>query len=54
VQATDDPLALEVLADIRDEEKVHVGEFMTLLRRLDPAGVDHYAAGEKEVKEMLE
>ena len=35
--ATDDDVAKKVLADIRDEEKAHVGELMTLLRHLDPA-----------------
>lgn len=34
--ATDDPLAKAVLADIRDEEKAHIGELMTLMRHLDP------------------
>lgn len=54
VQATDDPLAKKVLADIRDEEKAHVGELMTLLRQLDPDEAEHFAEGETEVKEMLE
>lgn len=54
VQATDDPLAKKVLADIRDEEKAHVGELMTLLRYLDPDEAKHFAEGEEEVKEMLE
>ena len=54
VQATDDPLAKKVIADIRDEEKAHVGELMTLLRALDPEEAAHFASGEGEVKEMLE
>lgn len=54
VQATDDPVAKKVLADIRDEEKAHIGELMTLLRHLDPAEAEHFAEGEAEVKEMLE
>jgi len=54
VQATDDPLAKKVLSDIRDEEKAHIGELMTLLRQLDPAEAEHFAEGEAEVKEMLE
>jgi rubrerythrin len=54
VQATDDVVAKKVIADIRDEEKAHVGELMTLLRHLDPAEADHFASGEAEVKEMLE
>ncbi len=54
VQATDDVVAKKVIADIRDEEKAHVGELMTLLRHLDPAEAEHFASGEAEVKEMLE
>lgn len=52
--ATDDEVAKKVLCDIRDEEKAHVGELMTLLRHLDPAEAAHFAAGEAEVHEMLE
>lgn len=53
VQATDNVLAKAVIADIRDEEKAHVGELMTLLRTLDPAEAEHFISGEEEVKEML-
>lgn len=53
-QATDDPAAKAVLADIRDEEKAHVGELITLMRHLDPAETDFFLDGEKEVNEMLE
>ena len=52
--ATADPVAKAVLADIRDEEKAHVGELMALLRHLDPQEAEHFAQGEEEVKEMLE
>lgn len=54
VQATDNVIAKAVIADIRDEEKAHVGELMTLLRTLDPAEAEHFLSGEAEVKEMLE
>lgn len=54
VQATDIEAAKKVLADIRDEEKAHVGELMTLLRTLDPQEADFFASGEEEVREMLE
>ncbi len=54
VLATDDPIAKRVIADIRDEEKVHVGELMTLLKTLDPAEAERFAEGEAEVREMLE
>jgi len=54
VQATDDEFAKKVLSDIRDEEKAHVGELMTLLRHLDPTETDFFLEGEAEVKEMME
>ena len=53
-EATDDEVAKMVISDIRDEEKAHVGELMTLLRYLDPAEAEHFISGEGEVKEMLE
>lgn len=52
--ATDDPAAKAVLADIRDEEKVHVGELITLMRYLDPKEAEFFFEGEGEVNEMLE
>lgn len=54
VQATDSEVAKKVLADIRDEERAHVGELMTLLRTLDPKEAELYASGESEVHEMLQ
>ena len=53
VLATEDPLAKKVLADIRDEEKAHIGELMTLLRHLDPEEEKHFLSGEGEVREMM-
>ena len=53
VQATDDVMAKKVISDIRDEEKVHVGELMTLLRVLDPKELELFNSGEMEVKDML-
>lgn len=53
VQATDNEAAKKVLADIRDEEKAHIGELITLLRTLDPKEADFFASGETEVHEML-
>jgi rubrerythrin len=43
----------KVLLDIAREEKTHVGEFQTLLLRLDKQQVDELKAGEDEVKEEL-
>ena len=53
VQATDDPRAKKIIADIRDEEKAHIGELMTLLRLLDPKEAELFEEGEEEVKELL-
>lgn len=53
VQSIDDPRAREVIANIRDEEKIHVGELMTLLRILDPAEADLFEVGQSEVHDLL-
>ena len=53
VQATDDPVAKKVISDIRDEEKAHIGELLTLLKYLDPQEAEFLAEGEEEVREML-
>ena len=53
-QAADDPAAKAVLADIRDEEKTHMGELITLMRHLDPKEAELFLDGEEEVKELLE
>jgi len=52
--ATDDPVVKAVLADIRDEEKAHIGELYALLKYLDPKEAEHLASGEGEVREMME
>ncbi len=52
--STDDPAAKAVLADIRDEEKAHIGELITLMRYLDPREAELFLDGEGEVKELLE
>lgn len=53
-QATDDPRAKKILEDIRDEEREHVGELMTLLNILDPNEAKLFSNGQEEVKEMME
>lgn len=53
IQATSNEIAKKVIGDIRDEEKAHIGELMTLLHILDPKEADFFAEGEAEVKEML-
>lgn len=54
VQATDDPVAKAVLSDIRDEERAHMGELLTLLKYLDPQEGVQYDSGAREVEEMME
>jgi len=52
-ESTDDKLSQEVLVDIADEERVHAGEFLRLLKHLAPDEEKHYAEGAEEVEEMI-
>ena len=54
VESTDNRLAQEVLLDIANEEKEHAGEFLRLLRELDPEEENFYKEGAEEVEEMIE
>jgi len=49
-ESTDNKLAIEVLKDIADEERVHAGEFLRLLRELAPDEEKFYAEGAEEVE----
>jgi len=53
-EATDDPLAKKILLEIADEERVHIGEFMEILRRLAPEEEGFLAEGKAEVEEAAE
>lgn len=53
-ESTDDALAREVLLDIANEEKEHAGEFLRLLRELEPEEENFYRDGYEEVEEMIE
>ena len=53
-ESTDDKLAKDVLVDIADEERTHVGEFLTLLKQLAPDEEKLYSEGAEEVEEMIE
>jgi len=53
-ESTDNKLAQAVLKDIADEERVHAGEFLRLLRELAPDEEKFYAEGYEEVEEMME
>jgi rubrerythrin len=53
-ESTDNKLAQEVLRDIADEEKVHAGEFLRLLKELAPDEEGFYKEGYEEVEEEIE
>ena len=53
-ESTDNPLAVEVLEDIADEERVHAGEFLRLLRELAPDEEKFYAEGAQEVEAEIQ
>ena len=46
-------LAVEVLEEIADEERVYVGELLRLLRELAPNDEKLYAEGAREVEEKI-
>ena len=52
-ESTDNKLAQEVLKDIADEERVHAGEFLRLLRELSPDEQKFYDEGAEEVEEEI-
>lgn len=52
-ESTDNKLAIEVLTDIADEERVHAGEFLRLLKELAPDEEKFYAEGAEEVEEEI-
>ena len=52
-ESTDNELAIEVLTDIADEERIHAGEFLRLLKERAPDEEELYAEGEKEVEEEI-
>ncbi len=52
-ESTDNELAIEVLNDIANEEKVHAGEFLRLLKELAPDEYGFYEEGAKEVEEEI-
>lgn len=52
-ESTDNALAISVLKDIADEERVHAGEFLRLLHELAPDEAKFYAEGAEEVEEEI-
>lgn len=53
-ESIDNKLAVEVLRDIADEERVHAGEFLRLLKELAPDEENFYSEGAKEVEEEID
>ncbi|NLF18285.1 MAG: rubrerythrin [Lentisphaerae bacterium] len=49
-ESTDNTLAQEVLTDIANEERVHAGEFLRLLKELAPDEEQFYQEGAREVE----
>jgi len=49
---TDDADIKKVLLDIAREEKTHVGEFQTMLLRIDAQQVKEMEHGKEEIKEL--
>lgn len=52
-ESTDNKLAIEVLKDIADEERVHAGEFLRLLKELAPDEEKFHMEGAREVEEEI-
>lgn len=52
-ESTDNQLAVQVLTEIADEERVHAGEFLRLLHELAPDEAKLYAKGAREVEEKI-
>lgn len=53
-ESTDNKLVAAVLEDIANEERVHAGEFLRLLKELAPEEDKYYAEGAGEVEEEIE
>lgn len=51
-ESTDNKLAIEVLKDVANEEIVHAGEFLRLLKELAPSEEEFYLEGALEVEKI--
>ncbi len=52
-ESTNNKLAVAVLKEVADEERVHAGEFLRVLQELAPDEAKLYAEGAKEVEEKM-
>lgn len=53
-QLADNNVVRQILLDVSQEEKVHVGEFQSILEEIDPEYEDALEEGEEEVEEEIE
>lgn len=53
VMAAEDERVKKVLGSIRDEEKQHVGELLSLIQMLDSKETEYFEKGTAEVSELL-
>ena len=52
-ESSTDPLVQKVMKSVADEERVHVGEFLQVLFRLDSTEINFYERGFEEVKAIV-
>ncbi|MGQ9675674.1 MAG: ferritin family protein [Chloroflexota bacterium] len=52
-ESINDKLAIAVLKEIADEERVHAGEFLRVLKHLAPDEENFYSEGAEEVEELI-
>jgi rubrerythrin len=52
-QLASNPQVTKLMKDVSHEEKVHAGEFETLMEELDPKYEEAEEEGEEEVKDLL-
>jgi len=52
-RATEDERIRKVFEEVAKEEKTHIGEFLALLKILDPEQAEEIEEGAKEVKELI-
>jgi rubrerythrin/uncharacterized linocin/CFP29 family protein len=52
-RSVEDPSVKKVFEDIADEEKVHIGEFLTMLQKIDPRQREALSRGSEEVERLI-
>jgi len=52
-ESIDDELAKKVLIDVANEERVHAGEFLRVLKHLAPDEEEYYEEGAAEVEQEM-